>query len=94
MPERFSAVEHGTLRSGQLANFTTQKQLADAGNVARNPQGPEMPFDPAEPLEKKRVQKRRFVSLHRPSIAPVAWCAHAAKARSIRGPITSDSVAR
>ena len=25
MPERFSAVEHGTLRSGQLANFTTQQ---------------------------------------------------------------------
>ena len=32
-------------------------KLADAGNVARSPQGPEMPFDPAEPLEKKRVQK-------------------------------------
>jgi formylglycine-generating enzyme len=33
------------------------KQLADDGNVARNPQGPEMPFDPTEPTEKKRVQK-------------------------------------
>src|SRR5271165_1432605 len=33
------------------------KQLAEDGNVARNPQGPEMPFDPAEPAEKKRVQK-------------------------------------
>jgi sulfatase modifying factor 1 len=33
------------------------KQLAGAGNVARNPQGPEMPFDPTEPTEKKRVQK-------------------------------------
>ena len=33
------------------------KQLAERGNVARNPQGPEMPFDPDEPTEKKRVQK-------------------------------------
>jgi sulfatase modifying factor 1 len=33
------------------------KQLAADGNVARNPQGPETPFDPAEPTEKKRVQK-------------------------------------
>src|SRR5271166_1816717 len=33
------------------------KQLAEAGNVARNPQGPEIPFDPTEPTEKKRVQK-------------------------------------
>jgi formylglycine-generating enzyme required for sulfatase activity len=33
------------------------KQLVDDGNVARNPQGPEMSFDPAEPTEKKRVQK-------------------------------------
>jgi formylglycine-generating enzyme len=27
------------------------------GNVARNPQGPETPFDPAEPGEKKRVHR-------------------------------------
>jgi sulfatase modifying factor 1 len=33
------------------------RQLAQHGNVARNPQGPEMPFDPAEPTERKRVQK-------------------------------------
>ena len=33
------------------------KQLADAGGVARNPQGPATPFDPAEPTEKKRVHK-------------------------------------
>jgi formylglycine-generating enzyme len=33
------------------------KQLAEAGNVTQNPQGPEMAFDPAEPNEKKRVQK-------------------------------------
>jgi sulfatase modifying factor 1 len=31
--------------------------LPKAGNVARNPQGPETPFDPAEPTEKKSVQK-------------------------------------
>jgi sulfatase modifying factor 1 len=33
------------------------KQLAEGGKVAHNPQGPEMSFDPAEPKEKKRVQK-------------------------------------
>jgi formylglycine-generating enzyme len=33
------------------------KQLAEDGKVARNPQGPEIPFDPDEPTEKKRVQK-------------------------------------
>jgi formylglycine-generating enzyme required for sulfatase activity len=33
------------------------KLLADAGTVARNPQGPERAFDPAEPYEKKRVHK-------------------------------------
>jgi formylglycine-generating enzyme len=33
------------------------KQLAAVGKVARNPQGPEMSFDPTEPTEKKRVQK-------------------------------------
>jgi formylglycine-generating enzyme required for sulfatase activity len=33
------------------------QQLAEAGGVARNPQGPDTPFDPAEPAEKKRVQK-------------------------------------
>ena len=33
------------------------QQLAAAGGVARNPQGPDTPFDPSEPGEKKRVQK-------------------------------------
>jgi formylglycine-generating enzyme len=33
------------------------KQLAEDGDVARNPQGPETAFDPTEPTEKKRVQK-------------------------------------
>jgi formylglycine-generating enzyme required for sulfatase activity len=32
-------------------------QLARAGGVARNPQGPKIPFDPAEPMEKKRVHR-------------------------------------
>ncbi len=32
-------------------------QLAAAGGVARNPQGPEVSFDPAEPTEKKRVHR-------------------------------------
>jgi formylglycine-generating enzyme required for sulfatase activity len=32
-------------------------QLAAAGGVARNPQGPDTPFDPTEPNEKKRVHR-------------------------------------
>jgi formylglycine-generating enzyme len=33
------------------------EQLAAAGGIARNPQGPDAPFDPAEPTEKKRVHR-------------------------------------
>ncbi|MBV8841804.1 MAG: formylglycine-generating enzyme family protein [Bryobacterales bacterium] len=33
------------------------RTLAAAGGVARNPQGPEAPYDPAEPTERKRVQR-------------------------------------
>jgi formylglycine-generating enzyme required for sulfatase activity len=33
------------------------KQLADAGGVARNPQGPATSLDPAEPTDKKRVHR-------------------------------------
>jgi formylglycine-generating enzyme required for sulfatase activity len=33
------------------------QQLAAAGGVARNPQGPDSPFDPAEPTEKKKVHR-------------------------------------
>ena len=32
-------------------------QLAAAGGVARNPQGPASPFDPSEPTEKKKVHR-------------------------------------
>ena len=32
-------------------------QLASAGGLARNPQGPAVPFDPEEPTEKKRVHR-------------------------------------
>ncbi len=32
-------------------------RLAMAGEVARNPQGPDSPFDPSEPGEKKRVHR-------------------------------------
>ena len=32
-------------------------QLAGTGTVARNPKGPDSPFDPAEPMEKKRVHR-------------------------------------
>lgn len=33
------------------------QQLAAAGGVTRNPQGPATPFDPEEPTEKKRVHR-------------------------------------
>jgi sulfatase modifying factor 1 len=33
------------------------QQLAAPGGVARNPQGPDSPFDPAEPTEKKKVHR-------------------------------------
>jgi formylglycine-generating enzyme len=33
------------------------EQLAAAGGIARNPQGPDAPYDPAEPAEKKRVHR-------------------------------------
>ena len=33
------------------------RALADKGGVAINPQGPDSPFDPAEPNEKKRVHR-------------------------------------
>jgi len=33
------------------------QQLASSGAVARNPQGPDSPLDPAEPGEKKRVHR-------------------------------------
>jgi formylglycine-generating enzyme required for sulfatase activity len=32
-------------------------ELAETGGVARNPKGPDSPFDPAEPTEKKRVHR-------------------------------------
>jgi formylglycine-generating enzyme len=32
-------------------------ELAQAGGVARNPKGPDAPFDPAEPNEKKKVHR-------------------------------------
>jgi sulfatase modifying factor 1 len=32
-------------------------QLAQAGGVARNPMGPDSPFDPAEPNDKKKVHR-------------------------------------
>jgi formylglycine-generating enzyme len=32
-------------------------QLAEAGGVARNPKGPDVPFDPAEPNDKKKVHR-------------------------------------
>ena len=39
-----------------IAMITTHN-LLNARTVARNPQGPETPYDPAEPTEKKRVHR-------------------------------------
>src|SRR4029079_17176733 len=33
------------------------KQLTEAKGMARNPQGPDTPLDPAEPTERKRVHR-------------------------------------
>src|SRR5262249_45592401 len=33
------------------------QQLVSAGGIVRNPQGPDTPFDPAEPTERKQVQR-------------------------------------
>jgi formylglycine-generating enzyme len=33
------------------------RQLASMGGIARNPQGPDLPYDPDEPTEKKRVMR-------------------------------------
>jgi formylglycine-generating enzyme len=33
------------------------QQLAAAGSVTRNPQGPDAPYDPAEPTERKKVHR-------------------------------------
>jgi formylglycine-generating enzyme len=33
------------------------RQLAAAGGVARNPHGPDSPYDPSEPTERKKVQR-------------------------------------
>ncbi|HEY7819915.1 MAG TPA: SUMF1/EgtB/PvdO family nonheme iron enzyme, partial [Vicinamibacteria bacterium] len=35
----------------------TYATRAAKGGVAKNPQGPDKPFDPAEPTEKKRVHR-------------------------------------
>jgi hypothetical protein len=41
------------------------QQLVDAGSVARNPKGPDRPYDPSEPNERKKAPSRRLISLHR-----------------------------
>ena len=47
-----------TCGSGErLVSPRLLRALAAAGGVARNPQGPDTPFDPAEPTEKKRVHR-------------------------------------
>jgi hypothetical protein len=49
-----------------LLNGPHPSQPGESCNVARNPQGPKMSFNPAEPKEKKVRSKRPIQSLHRP----------------------------
>jgi formylglycine-generating enzyme len=63
------------------------RQLAAAGGVTRNPRGPDTPYDPADPSEKKGVHRAdRFCVLTNTARA-TQW-AHGAKAKSALGPIT------
>ena len=53
-----STIWLGTSGSGPPIGITLYfNQLAQAGGVARNPKGPDSPFDPAEPNEKKKVHR-------------------------------------
>lgn len=48
----------GTCGSGRaIGTARTNTRLAEAGGVARNPQGPESSYDPTEPGERKRSQR-------------------------------------
>jgi len=42
---------------GDWYRHDTYSRLAATGGVAKNPEGPDKPFDPAEPTEKKRVHR-------------------------------------
>ena len=55
-------------------------QLAAVGGVAQNPRGPDTPFDPSEPAEKKRVHRGGSSSAPI-STARVTWSARVVKAK-------------
>ena len=58
--ERLRPLRRGRQRLGVVSDWYRPDyyaQLASAGGVARNPQGPDSSFDPAEPAEKKRVHR-------------------------------------
>ncbi len=57
------------------------EMLAKEGGVAHNPQGPDSPFDPAEPNEKETRASRRLVSLQR----SILFALHRWHARQRRG---------
>jgi|SRR5947208_11592479 len=68
------------------------RTLAEKGGIAINPQGPDSPFDPAEPSEKKRCigAARFFATIN---IVPATLSARVAKARLTPVPIISAFVA-
>ena len=57
------------------------QQLASAGGVARNPQGPDSSFDPAEPAEHKKVHRGGSFLVHRPVLLAIHR-GHARQGRS------------
>ncbi len=63
--------------------------LAKAGGVASNPKGPDTPFDPAEPNEKKRVQRGGSFLCNPQVPARATSSARAAKEMSTPAPTIS-----
>ena len=59
-------------------------QLASAGSVARNPHGPDTPFDPSEPTEKKRVHRGGSFLCTDQVPVHATWSARGARAKAAR----------
>jgi len=63
-------------------------QLAKASDLTINPKGPDSPFDPSEPNEKKRVHRGGSFFATTSIVRATSW-ARAAKAKSTPAPIIS-----